>query len=96
MELKLSNSALVIQIEIMNSGSSTTKKNPSKHSKNVTSHENAIGGLDTINEMSDQLTSIESVSAIAASYPVTLLCFLLMFTYRTALCLRSLGKPLLA
>ena len=53
MELKLSNSALVIQIEIMNSGSSTTKKNPSKHSKNVTSYENAIGGLDTINEMSD-------------------------------------------
>ena len=53
MELKLSNSALVIQIEIMNSGSSTTKKNPSKHSKNVTSYENVIGGLDTINEMSD-------------------------------------------
>ena len=93
MELKLSNSALVIQIEIMNSGSSTTKKNPSKHSKNVTSHENAIGGLDTINEMSDQLTSIESVSAIAASYPVTMLCSLLTFTFRTVLCLRSLGKP---
>ena len=96
MELKLSNSALVIQIEIMNSGSSTTKKNPSKHSKNVTSYENAIGGLDTINEMSDQLTSIASVSAIAASSPVTLLYLLLTFTYRTALCLRSLGKPRLA
>ena len=93
MELKLSNSALVIQIEIMNSGSSTTKKNPSKHSNNVTSYENAIGGLDTINEMSDQLTSIESVSVIAASYPITMLCSLLTFTFRTALCLRSLGKP---
>ena len=77
----------------MNSGSSTTKKNPSKHSKNVTSHENAIGGLDTINEMSDQLTSIANVSAIAARFLVTLLCLSLTLSFRTALWLLVSGKP---
>ena len=59
---------------MMNSNSSSTKKKQSKHSKNESSFENAIGGLDTINEMSDQLTSIANVSARPARLPVTLLC----------------------
>ena len=58
----------------MNSNSSSTKKKQSKHSKNDSSYDNANGGVDTINEMSDQLTSIANVGIVAASSAVTLLC----------------------
>jgi hypothetical protein len=63
----------------MNSNSSSTKKKQSKHSKNESSYDNANGGLDTINEMSDQLTTIANVSAIAARFLVTLLCLSLNY-----------------
>ena len=58
----------------MNSNSFSTKKKHSKHSKNESSYELNLGGLDTINEMSDQLTSIANVGIVAASSAVTLLC----------------------
>jgi hypothetical protein len=77
----------------MNSNSSSTKKKQSKHSKNESSYDNANGGLDTINEMSDQLTTIANVSAIAARFLVTLLCLSLTLSFRTALWLLVSGKP---
>ena len=58
----------------MNSNSSSTKKKHSKHSKNESSYELNFGGLDTINEMSDQLTSIANVGPVATSNSLTLLC----------------------
>ena len=58
----------------MNSNSSDTKKKHCKHSKNESSYELNLGGLDTINEMSDQLTSKANVGIVAASSSVTLLC----------------------
>ena len=77
----------------MNSNSSGTKKKHSKRSKNESSYELNLGGLDTINEMSDQLTSIANVSAIAARFLVTLLCLSLTLSFRTALWLLVSGKP---
>ena len=58
----------------MNSNSSGTKKKHSKRSKNESSYELNLGGLDTINEMSDQLTSIANVGPVATSNSLTLLC----------------------
>ena len=58
----------------MNSNSSGTKKKHSKRSKNESSYELNLGGLDTIKEMSDQLTSIANVGPVATSNSLTLLC----------------------